>query len=137
MVAVGWGGLVASIGLMAAGGREMPVRLLAIAATFLLGGFLAGVRSVDRRSIHGLAAGIAAHAVYVAFVALAALIATVAEPAPPDLAPGGAGRTGVAVLWGLAFATMGGLLAASWLRPASRRATGPRRRALGRSSRPD
>ena len=115
----------------------MPVRLLAVAATFLLGGFLAGVRSAARRPVHGLAAGVAAHAVYVAFVALAALIATVAEPAPPDLVPGGAGRTGVALLWGLAFAVMGGLLAGSWLRPAGRRKAEPRRSALGRSSRLD
>src|SRR5512132_2659333 len=87
LVAVGWGGLVASIGLMAASSRDLPLRLLAVGATFLLGGFLAGVRSTSRRPLHGLAAGVAAHAIYVVFVALAALIATFAEPDPPDLVP--------------------------------------------------
>jgi peptidoglycan/LPS O-acetylase OafA/YrhL len=124
MVAVGWGGLVCSIGLMAAAGRDLPLRLLATAASFLLGGFLAGVRASVRRPAHGLAAGVAGHVIYAVFVALASAIALFAEPDPPDLMPGGAARTGAAALWALAFALIGGLLAGSWLRPAGRRGGG-------------
>lgn len=124
MVAVGWGGLVASIGLMAASGRELALRLLATAASFLLGGFLAGVRSSVRRPAHGVAAGVAAYGIYAVFVALAHGIAVFAKPEPPELLPGGGARSGLAALWALAFALLGGMLAGSWLRPAGRRSSG-------------
>jgi len=118
MVAVGWGGLVASIGLMVAGDRDLSVRLVTVAAAFVLGGFLAGVRATVARPLHGIVAGVAGHAIYVVFVGLASAIAVVADPEPPELLPGGAARTGAVALWALAFAVLGGLLAGSWLRPA-------------------
>jgi hypothetical protein len=120
MVAVGWGGLISSIGLMAASGRELAVRLLVAAAFFLLGGFLAGVRSAQRRAMHAVVAGVAAHVIFAVFVGLASIISTFVDPDAPDLLAGGAARTGAVALWSLAFAAIGGLLAGSWLRPAHR-----------------
>lgn len=120
MIAVGWGGLVASIGLMAASGRELAVRLLVSAGLFLLGGFLAGVRAALRRPLHAAAAGVVAHAIFALFVAIAAAIAPFVDPDAPELLAGGAVRTGAVALWALAFATLGGLLAGSWLRPGHR-----------------
>ncbi len=54
MIAVVWGGLVASIGLMAGAGRDWPVRLAAAALSFAIGGFLAGVRAAARRPMHAV-----------------------------------------------------------------------------------
>lgn len=120
MVAVGWGALVASIGLMAASGRDLAVRLLVAAAFFLLGGFLAGVRASQRRPLHAVAAAVAAHVLFAVFVGLAMFISTFVDREAPDLFAGGAARTGAVALWALAFATLGGLLAGSWLRPGHR-----------------
>jgi hypothetical protein len=120
MVAVGWGGLVASIGLMVGNGRELAVRLLVAAALFLLGGFLAGVRASLRRPLHAAVAGLVAHAIFAVYVALASAIAPFVDPQAPELFAGGAARTGAVALWGVAFATLGGLLAGSWLRPGHR-----------------
>lgn len=120
MVAVGWGGLIASIGLMAAGGRDLAVRLLVAAAFFLLGGFLAGVRSSQRRALHAIAAGVCAFVIFAVWVGLASAIAPFVDPDAPKLLPGGTGRTGAVALWALAFAALGGMLAGSWLRPGQR-----------------
>jgi hypothetical protein len=120
MVAVGWGGLFASIGLMAAGGRELAVRLLVAAAFFLLGGFLAGVRSSQRRALHAVCAGLCAFVIFAVWVGLASIIAPFVDPDAPKLFAGGAARTGAVALWALAFAALGGMLAGSWLRPGRR-----------------
>lgn len=120
MVAVGWGGLVASVGLMAAGGRELAVRLLVAAAFFLLGGFLAGVRSSQRRALHAVASALCALVIFAVWVGLASAIAPFVDPDAPELLAGGAGRTGFVVLWSMAFAALGGMLAGSWLRPGHR-----------------
>jgi hypothetical protein len=120
-VAVGWGALAASIGLMIGSGRDWPLRLAITAAFFTLGGLLAGVRAVSRRRLHALAAGVAAYVIDGAFVGLAALIAPIDDLDAPDLIPGGLGRWAVTALWSLAFAFLGGLAADAWLRPAPRR----------------
>lgn len=120
MVAVGWGGLVGSIGLMAASGRELAVRLLVAAAFFLLGGFLAGVRSSQQRALHAIFGGVIAFVIFAVWVGLASAIAPFVDPDAPELFPEGAGRTGAVALWSLAFAALGGMLAGSWLRPGHR-----------------
>jgi len=119
-IAVGWGGLMASIGLMAASGRELAVRLLVSAAFFLLGGFLAGVRAALGRPLHAVVAGVVAHVIFAVFVAITSAIAPFVGPGAPELFAGGAARTGAVTLWALVFATFGGLLAGSWLRPGHR-----------------
>ena len=46
-MAVGWGGLVGTIGLAASSGSALWVRAAAIVVAFLVGGFLSGVRTLD------------------------------------------------------------------------------------------
>ena len=121
MIAVVWGGLVASIGLMAGSGRDWPARLIAAALSFALGGFLAGVRAANRRLMHAVAAWVAAYLIDACFIALARLIDTFGGPRSPVLFAGGGTDWLVAAAWALAFALLGGIVANSWLRPAGRR----------------
>jgi hypothetical protein len=119
-IPVAWGGLVASIGLMAGSGRDWPLRLAAAAVTFGVGGFLAGVRADARRPLHAVAAGVAAYVIHAGFVAIARIIDALGGPDAPALVPG-TGRDGaIAAAFALAFALIGGLLAHAWLTPAGR-----------------
>ncbi len=123
LIAAAWGGLVASVGLMVAGDRDLAIRLLVTAITFFVGGFLAGVRAGSRRRLHGVVAALLGVAIFAAFVALANVIATRTGPDPPEFAPGGAIETAGVVLWSVAFAFLGASLAHRWLRPSRRRAS--------------
>jgi hypothetical protein len=120
LVAAAWGGLIASIGLMAGAGRDWPARLTAAAVSFGVGGFLAGVRAAARRPFHAAVAWAAAYVIHACFVLLARAIEGLGGPESPALAPGGGGDWLFAALWALAFALLGGILASSWLRPAGR-----------------
>jgi hypothetical protein len=116
-IAAAWGGLVGAVGLMAGGPREIGQRLAIAIAAFLLAGFLAGVRAMNRRIRHAGYAWVVAQAIYAAFVLLAAVVDALGGPAHPDLVPG-TGRewllvNGVA----LGCALAGGAVANSWLRP--------------------
>jgi hypothetical protein len=121
LIAAAWGGLVASIGLMAGAGRDWPARLTAAALSFGLGGFLAGVRAAARRPFHAFAAWVAAYAIHACFVLLAVVIERLGGPDAPELVAGGGRDWLIAALWALAFALLGGIIANSWLRPAGRR----------------
>jgi hypothetical protein len=121
LVAVAWGGLVASIGLMAGAGRDWPARLTAAALSFGLGGFLAGVRAAARRPLHAVAAWVAAYVIDACFVALARVIEGLGGPDAPRLVAGGGRAWLISAIWALGFALLGGLIANSWLRPAGRR----------------
>ena len=81
MIAVVWGGLVASIGLMAGAGRDWPARLIVAALSFAVGGFLAGVRAANRRILHAFAAWFAAYVIHACFIALARLVRRVRRAA--------------------------------------------------------
>jgi hypothetical protein len=120
LIAAVWGGLVASIGLMAGAGRDWPARLTAAALSFALGGFLAGVRAAARRPFHAFAAWVAAYVIHACFVLLARIIQRFGGPDAPDLVPGGGRDWVIAALWALAFALLGGIIANAWLRPAGR-----------------
>ena len=78
LIAASWGGLVASIGLLAGGERDWPARL---------------------------AAGV---------------IDALGGPDAPPLAAGGFSAWGVAGVWTLLWALLGGAAANAWLRPAGR-----------------
>jgi len=126
LVAVGWGGLAASLGLLVGSGRDWPLRLAIAAVAFAVGGLLAGVRAGSARRLHALAAGVGGYVIYAVFVILAGLIDALGGPAAPAMARGGAQRWGLAAAWALAFALVGGMVAGLMLRPAGRR-----RRRLG------
>jgi hypothetical protein len=121
MIAVVWGGLVASIGLMAGAGRDWPARLAAAAFSFAIGGFLAGVRADSRRPTHAVAAWAAAYVIHGCFIALAGLIDVLGGPPSPPLFAGGGSDWLIAAGWAFSFALLGGAIANSWLRPAGRR----------------
>ncbi len=116
-MAVGWGALIAGIGLVViadgAGRIKLPVAL----ALFALAGFLAGVRAEDRRVLHAGLGALASGAFYLLYVAVAWLAGMVGGPKRPGLLPGG--RDGW--MWHLpallAIALLGGALAAYRLRP--------------------
>lgn len=120
LLAAAWGGLVASLGLMAGAGRDWPARLVAAALSFGLGGFLAGVRAAARRPFHAAAAWATAYLIHACFVLLATLIEELGGPRAPALVSGGGRDWLIAALWALAFALLGGFIANSWLRPAGR-----------------
>ena len=121
LIAAAWGGLVASLGLMAGAGRDWPARLTAAALSFGIGGFLAGVRAAARRPFHAFAAWVAAYLIHACFVLLARVIEGLGGPDSPELVSGGGRDWLIAALWALAFALLGGIIANSWLRPAGRR----------------
>jgi len=121
LVAVGWGSLAASIGLLLGSGRDWAMRLTIAAAAFAVGGLLAGVRAGSGRRLHALAAGVGGYAIYAAFVVLAGVIDAFGGPAAPALARGGAERWALAAAWALCFALLGGAVAGALLRPAGRR----------------
>lgn len=123
-VAVGWGGLAASLGLMLGASRDTPARLAIAGASFLVGGFLAGVRAEARRALHGLAAGVTGYVVHTVFVALARLIDAIGGPGAPALLPGSRAQWALAAGCALALALIGGILAGTWLRPAGQRRRG-------------
>jgi hypothetical protein len=126
LVAVGWGSLAASVGLLAGAGRDWGVRLAIAAAAFAVGGLLAGVRADSRRRLHSLAAGVGGYAIHAVFIALAGAIDAFGGPAGPALVRGSSERWAMAAAWALCFALMGGAVADALLRP-----TGRRRRRLG------
>lgn len=121
LIAVVWGGLAASIGLMAGAGREWPARLGIAAVSFAVGGFLAGVRAAGRRIAHAVGAWVAAYAIHACFVALARLIDAFGGPDAPPLVAGSGEQWLYALAWAFLMALAGGLVANSWLRPAGRR----------------
>ena len=119
-IPIAWGGLVSSIGLMAGASRDWPLRLVAAAVSFGLGGFLAGVRASGRRPTHAVGAWVAGYAIHAAFVAIARTIEAFGGRTAPSLVPGSGRDWLLAAAWAFAFALFGGLVANSWLRPASR-----------------
>lgn len=121
VIAAGWGGIAAAIGLMLAGDRSWPWRLTIVAAGFGLGGFLAGVRAADRRLTHAVGAWLVAHAVYAAFAALAHLLGWLGGPDAPELMPGSRSAWLAATIWALACALGGGALTRHWLGSGRRR----------------
>lgn len=121
LIAVVWGGLAASIGLMAGAGREWPARLGAAALSFGVGGFLAGVRAAGRRIAHAVGAWVAGYVIHACFIVLATVIDAAGGPDAPPLRAGTGSQWLYALGWAFLMALIGGLIANSWLRPAGRR----------------
>ncbi len=114
-MAVGWGGLLAGIGLLASAERAAGVRLVVIVVAFGLGGFLAGVRAEELRPLHAAVTAAAAYVFHAAFVVLGHLADAIGGPAAPRFMPGDNVDWGIAAAVGLVAAILGGLMASARL----------------------
>lgn len=123
-MAVGWGGLVGTIGLAASAGSPLWVRVLAVVAAFLVGGFLSGVRTLDRRVTTAALGCLVGWLMWAAIVVVLALVHLVGGPVEPEFAPGTDPQALVLAGASLVSALIGGLAA-------QRRYSG-RRRVRGR-----
>jgi len=119
-MAVGWGGLIAAVGLLIAAERGSTVRIAALVVAFALGGFLAGVRAEELRLLHAAVAAVAAYAFYGLFVLIGHLVDFLSGPASPSFMPGDNGEWGIAAAAALVAAMAGGFVASVRLRPGRR-----------------
>jgi hypothetical protein len=116
-MAVGWGGLIASIGLLVGADRSTVTRLLIIAVTFALGGFLAGIRAEELRAVHGIFTAIAAYLFYSLFVVVGHVVDVAGGPDAPEFMPGPNRDWWIAAAVGTGAAFVGAGVAAARLRP--------------------
>jgi len=116
-MAVGWGGLIASIGLLIGAERGDLTRAVAVAAAFLFGGFLAGVRAENLRPLHAALAAVAAYAFHAMFVVSGHLTSVLGGPSSPSFVPGATRTWVLTAFMGLVAAMIGGGIATTWLRP--------------------
>jgi hypothetical protein len=116
-MAVGWGGLIASIGLLVGAERGDLTRALAVAAAFTIGGFLAGVRAEVLRPLHAALAAVAAYAFHAVFVVFGHLASVLGGPTSPSFVPGATRTWVLTACLGLVASMIGGGIAMSWLRP--------------------
>lgn len=116
-IAAGWGGLTVAIGLLAGSPRDLAQRIAIVCVLSLVGGFLAGVRAIGRRTAHAVAAWTVGVGMFAAFVLATALVDLFGGPHHARIAPDGLGRSGVVLGLSLVAALGGGTLASSWLRP--------------------
>ena len=121
-IAATWGGLVGGIGLVVAGPRELAVRIVIVGVVGVIAGFLNGVRAIRHRFANAAAAWLVANVFYVAFVIAATVVHWVTgHRHAPAFLPGGLPRWTLVTLISLAATLIGGGIANSLLRPASRR----------------
>jgi hypothetical protein len=116
-MAVGWGGLIASIGLLVGADRSTVTRLLIISITFAFGGFLAGIRAEELRAVHGIFTAIAAYLFYSLFVIVGHLVDFAGGPDAPEFMPGPNRDWWLAAAVGMVAAFLGAGVAAARLRP--------------------
>ena len=116
-MAVGWGGLIAAIGLLVGAERGDVTRAIAVVAAFLIGGFLAGIRAEVLRPLHSVVAALAAYAFHALFVMFGSLASVLGGPSAPSFVPGPTRTWLLTALLGVVVAIAGGLIAATWLRP--------------------
>jgi hypothetical protein len=121
-MAAAWGGLVGGLGLVIAGPRELTIRIMIVVIAGVISGFLTGVRAIRHRIANAFAAWVVANLFYFAFVIAASIVhwLTGRQHAPAFL-PGGIQRWLTITLVGLIATLIGGGIANTLLRPASRR----------------
>lgn len=110
-MAVGWGGLVGTIGLAASAGSPLWVRAIAVIAAFLVGGFLSGVRTLDRRALNATAAWVFGWLLWGAICLVLWVVSAFGGPADPEYAPGSDGAALLIAAASLLAAVVGGLAA--------------------------
>ncbi len=116
-MAVGWGGLIAAIGLLVGAERGDLTRAVAVVVAFVIGGFLAGVRAEVLRPLHAAVAAIAAYLFHGLFVVVGHLASVLGGPSSPGFVPGSTRTWLLTALLGLFAAMFGGVIAMIWLRP--------------------
>ena len=116
-MAVGWGGLIAAIGLLVGAERSNFTRIVILAVTFAFGGFLSGIRAEDLRPVHGILAAIAAYVFYSLFVVVGHVVELAGGPAAPEFMPGPNREWWLSAAAATVAALVGAGVAASWLRP--------------------
>lgn len=116
-MAVGWGGLIAAIGLLLGAERSDVSRGVAVGIAFLIGGFLAGVRAEEFRPMHAVLAAFAAYAFHALFVVVGHVAAFLGGPSAPGFIPGSTRSWLLTALMGVLLAGVGGTVATAWLRP--------------------
>ena len=116
-MAVGWAGLIAGVGLVVAADRPNRVALAIAVVLFALAGFLAGLRSEDRRVMHAILGTIAGAAFYLVFVAITAIVDIVGGPGRAEVIPAGPDGWKLRLPMLLGAAIGGGLFAMMRLRP--------------------
>lgn len=110
-MAVGWGALVGLIGLAASSGAELWLRTIIIVVAFLIGGFLSGVRTLDRRPITAVAVWVTGWLMWAAIVLILWVANAFGGPAEPEFAPGSDGAAILIALGSLIAAVLGALIA--------------------------
>lgn len=110
-MAVGWGGLVGTIGLAASAGAAVWLRAIIIIAVFLIGGFLVGVRTLDRRVANAVAAWVVGWLLWAVIVGILAIVNVAGGPSEPEFAPGTDGASLVIAAASLLAAIVGALAA--------------------------
>jgi hypothetical protein len=110
-MAVGWGGLVGTIGLAASSGSALWVRAAAIVVAFVVGGFLSGVRTLDHRALNAMAAWVFGWLLWGVICLVLAIVAAFGGPGSPEFAPGTDGAALLIALGSLLAALVGGLAA--------------------------
>jgi hypothetical protein len=110
-MAVGWGGLVGTIGLAATAGAPVWVRAVAVIVAFLIGGFLSGVRTLDHRIMNAVGAWVFGWLLWAAIWIVLAIVAAFGGPTDPEFAPGSDGASLIIAAASLLAALVGGLAA--------------------------
>lgn len=110
-MAVGWGGLVGTIGLAASAGAPLWARAVAIIVAFLIGGFLSGVRTLDHRPLNATAAWVFGWVLWGVICLILAIVAAFGGPGDPEFAPGTDGAALLIAAGSLLAALVGGLAA--------------------------
>jgi hypothetical protein len=116
-MAVGWGGLIAAIGLLIGAERGDVARVAAIVVAFGIGGFLAGVRAEILRPLHSAIAAVAAYAFHAVFVVVGHVASILGGPSAPAFVPGATRTWLLTALLAVLVAMSGGIVAMTWLRP--------------------
>ncbi len=110
-MAVGWGGLVGTVGLAASAGAPLWVRAVSIIGAFLVGGFLSGVRTLDRRALTAIGAWVFGWLLWGVICLVLAIVAAFGGPSDPEFAPGSDGASLLIAAASLLAAIVGGLAA--------------------------
>lgn len=99
------------LALAASSGADLRLRIVVILAGFLLAGFLAGVRTLDRRPSTAVAAWALGWLLWTAVVIVLWIVNAFGGPAEPEFGPGGNGQSVITLVASLVVAVLGAFIA--------------------------